>query len=95
MDEAEVRELADGRPYTGKQALELGLVDALGNLQDAISTAAEMAGIEGDPQVIRYARTTSLLETWLSAQPSGRGEVALLEWLSAQSMIPQMRYVTP
>jgi len=95
MDEAEVRELADGRPYTGKQALELGLVDALGSLQDAISTAAEMAGIEGDPQVIRYRRTPTLLETWLSAQPSGRGEVALLEWLSVQSMIPQVRYVTP
>jgi protease-4 len=95
MDEAAVRELADGRPYTGKQALELGLVDALGSLQDAISTAAEMAGIEGDPQVIRYRRTPSLLETWLNAQPSGRGEVALLEWLSTQSMIPQMRYVTP
>jgi protease-4 len=95
MDEGQVRELADGRPYTGKQALDLGLIDALGGTRDAMSTAAELAQIEGEPQVIEYARPPSLLESWLGAQQAQRGEVALLEWLSAQSMVPQMRYITP
>src|ERR1700733_7841445 len=35
MDDARVRELADGRAYTGRQALKLGLVDAIGGEQDA------------------------------------------------------------
>ncbi len=43
--------IADGRIFTGRQALELGLVDELGTFQDAIRRAAELAGIEDDYQV--------------------------------------------
>ena len=78
-----------------QRALELGLVDALGNVEDAIATAAEIAGIEGELRVIEYRHTPSLLETWTSAQQSRRGEVALLEWLDAYYEIPQARYVGP
>lgn len=38
--------IAQGRVWTGKKALEIGLVDELGNLQDAIKKAAELADIE-------------------------------------------------
>jgi protease-4 len=48
----DVLKLADGRVFTGAQAIELGLIDKLGNLQDAIALAAEMVGIEGEPKVI-------------------------------------------
>lgn len=51
-----VRQLADGRIYTGRQALEAGLVDQLGGYQDAIRVAADLAGIEGDPKVVYPAR---------------------------------------
>jgi protease-4 len=37
MDPAAVQKLADGRPYTGKQALGLGLVDEIGGEQEALS----------------------------------------------------------
>lgn len=47
-----VRELADGRIYSGRQAWRLGLVDDLGDLQDAIRLAGVLAGIQGEPQVI-------------------------------------------
>lgn len=47
-----VKAIADGRIFSGRQALELGLVDHLGNLQDAIDLAAKLAGIEGEPAVI-------------------------------------------
>ena len=57
LDEEAVRELADGRVYTGQQALELGLVDRLGNLQDAVNRAAELGGIEGEPRIIDYSKT--------------------------------------
>jgi protease IV len=61
MEEAEVRKFADGRVYSGEQAKELGLVDRLGNLEDAIELASRRAGLEGKPQVF-YSRTDQ--ERW-------------------------------
>ena len=61
MDEAVVRSLADGRVYSGEQAQRLGLVDQLGNFQDAIALAAEKAGIAGEPRLI-HAQTRR--RTW-------------------------------
>ena len=51
MDEARVRKLADGRIYSGAQAKDLGLVDQLGTLEDAIELAAKQAGLDGEPAV--------------------------------------------
>lgn len=47
-----VRGLADGRIFSGDQAKVLGLIDELGTLEDAITMAAQMAGIKGEPEVI-------------------------------------------
>lgn len=44
--------VADGRILTGRQALELGLIDELGNMQDAVASAANLAGLEGEPHVV-------------------------------------------
>ena len=52
ISEEKVRELADGRIFTGEQAKEMGLVDELGNLKDAIDAAARLAAIEGEPKVV-------------------------------------------
>jgi protease-4 len=71
MDEAEVREVADGSVYTGQQALELGLVDALGYEEDAIAKAAELGGITGEPRIIRYPRQQNLYDL-LGASLAGR-----------------------
>ncbi len=51
MDAEKVRALADGRIYSGEQAHDLGLVDKLGGLQDAIAMAGERGGIVGEPHV--------------------------------------------
>ncbi|MCE8423731.1 MAG: signal peptide peptidase SppA [Candidatus Methanoperedens sp.] len=56
---SKVKDLADGRIYTGVKAKELGLVDDLGNLDDAIDIAARLGGIEGTPDVT-YANKPSL-----------------------------------
>jgi protease-4 len=56
MNESEVLELADGRIFTGRQAKELGLVDELGNFQDAVDLAAELAGIKGKPKMVEYGK---------------------------------------
>ena len=56
---SKVKDLADGRVYRGEDAKELGLVDELGSLDDAIEIAAKLGGIEGKPQVT-YANKPSL-----------------------------------
>ncbi|MFC1839394.1 signal peptide peptidase SppA [Thermodesulfobacteriota bacterium] len=47
-----VREIADGRVFTGAMAKKRGLVDQLGNFEDAVSLAKELAGIEGEVSLI-------------------------------------------
>jgi protease-4 len=57
-----VRKIADGRVFTGRQAIKAGLVDELGNLEDAIKTAAKLAGISGEPGVIDKKEKTSITD---------------------------------
>lgn len=52
IDKSKIDEIADGRVYTGRQAKELGLIDELGGLTQAISVAGELAGIKGEPKVV-------------------------------------------
>jgi protease-4 len=58
----QVKALADGRVYTGQQALELRLVDQLGNLPDAIQRAAKLGGIEGEPRIVEYQTPFNLFQ---------------------------------
>jgi len=58
----EVKELADGRIYTGRQAMALGLVDQLGNLSAAVQHAAELGGIEGEPRTIEYQQPLNVFQ---------------------------------
>lgn len=52
LDVKDVRALADGRIFTGRQAKTAKLVDELGDLNHAIKLAADMAGMEGEPRVV-------------------------------------------
>jgi len=51
-----VKNIADGRVFTGKYAYSVGLVDELGTIDDAIELAASMAGIKGRPMVVTEKR---------------------------------------
>lgn len=87
-----VKELADGRIYTGQQALELGLVDELGNLSDAIQRAAELGGIEGEPRIVEYQPPFNLFQgLWEIARPADplTKVLALLE----QGYRPGLQYL--
>ena len=48
MEKAAVAAVADGRIMTGETAKSLGLVDQLGNLEDALALAGELSGIKGE-----------------------------------------------
>jgi len=60
MEYDAVASLADGRIFSGRQALEAGLVDRLGTLEDAVAVAARMGGIEGEPRVQEPVRRERL-----------------------------------
>jgi len=54
-----VREIADGRIFSGEMAKGMGLVDELGNFQDAVNLAANLSGIKGEPTLV-YPEKTGL-----------------------------------
>ena len=56
LDRSRIEEVADGRLLTGRQALELGLVDKLGNFEDAVELAGSLAGISGRPELVWAGR---------------------------------------
>ncbi len=68
LERKKVLEIADGRILTGRKAKELGLVDRLGTLSDAITIAGRMAGIEGEPKILKKKRFRiwDLLEAYYS-----------------------------
>lgn len=56
MERERVVALADGRIFTGRQALGAGLVDELGDLRDAVARAGALAGLPGKPRIIQERR---------------------------------------
>ena len=62
MQEADVRAIADGRIFTGQQALSLKLVDQMGDLSDSIQLAGSLAGIKGKPNVMEKRKKVSFFE---------------------------------
>jgi len=62
MDRLKVTQIADGRILTGEQAKQLGLVDQIGNLDDAIDATAKLVGIEGKPDILYPKRKFSIWE---------------------------------
>ena len=81
LDIGEAEALAGGRVWTGEDALRLGLVDELGGLNDAISQARNLAGLDMKAPVLEIpeARPTQLLDIFF-AHPRGRPPV--VRWYS-------------
>jgi protease-4 len=90
LPEQAVRELADGSIYTGRQALELELVDAVGTRDDAIDKAAQLGGIEGDPRVIELQPQPSFLEMFYSLQT--RSAMPSLEEVLGWTGMPSLEF---
>ena len=61
-DAAEVARIAEGRVWDGATALDLGLVDSLGGLEDAVAKAAELAKVPKDSAVWLRPSPMSFLE---------------------------------
>jgi protease-4 len=73
LPEEQVREIADGRVIMGEKALELKLVDQLGNFEDALIKAGVLGKIEGEPEVQKAKKSKpSLLDLLVGGDVSGR-----------------------
>lgn len=85
MSIADVEKLATGMPFTGMDAVKNGLADKIGTREDALDKAAELAGVDGDYDVIDITMSYSSLlglEDLLWMQQSGStldDLIALLE----------------
>lgn len=85
LDVETVRALADGRPFSGRQAQALGLVDRLGGLEDAVAVAQELAGLDQRPVLVPLGRPRSLYDRLLGAIGASLGEAlvrrAASDWM--------------
>jgi protease-4 len=57
-----IKKIADGRVFTGRQAMEFNLIDSLGTIEDAFDLAAELSGISGKPKIIKLKKEPSMFE---------------------------------
>lgn len=98
MTRDQVHEIAQGRVWTGTKAEEIGLVDRIAGLEDAIRSAATLAGIE-EYRLTEYPRVKDpfqvLLEEWLNME-SGNVSQALLrseapEWYGHYKLLNDMQ----
>ena len=55
IDETDVREMATGMVFLGQEAIDMKLIDGIGNYEDAVVKAAELGGIEGRPNIVDYS----------------------------------------
>jgi protease-4 len=83
MPVEKVRKIADGRVFSGARAKDLGLVDVLGNFQDAVELAKEMAGIKGDVTLV-YAKKSRLQLLDLLLETAARSVNKFLQGMKTQ-----------
>jgi len=92
MDRNQVIKLADGRIYTGTQAKNLGLVDEVGNLDQAINGTAELAHIT-DPQVLLFENPGPDLLSWFTSMRASSFDLLGLKQQVDQTQSPQLMYI--
>jgi len=86
LTKEQVRKAADGRVYTAKQALDLGLIDQIGYLEDAINVAKSEAGL-GEARVVTYVRPGSYEDNIYSQIPRGGPQTFNLVNLDIRSLV--------
>lgn len=92
IPEDRVREIADGRIYSGESARRLNLVDSFGGLDEAAAEAADLANA-GETTVIRYVQTPTFADTILSGIAPRPTEAELLLDASGIVLEPKPYYL--
>jgi protease-4 len=92
LERQEVLKYADGRVFTGRQAVEYGFVDTLGTLEDAVSIAAELGGIHGKPNVVKETKRKTFIERLIGDAAT---EVTKIRQEYLQQPVLQYRFTSP
>lgn len=72
-----LREIANGRIFTGRQGLKLRLIDTLGTFDDAVNIAAKYANIEGEPKLVKEKTRKYFIDILLDGiSKSGLGKIS-------------------
>jgi protease IV len=81
MPVEQLRKVASGRVWTGAQAKERGLVDVLGDFDDAVRIAAEKAGVANDYKVKYYPQHKSFFDQWIAdMEENAKTKMLKAEW---------------
>ena len=98
LQQDSVKTIAEGRVWTGEQALKIGLVDKLGNLEEAIKAAADLAETE-NYTVGRYPSATPWYMTLLDKESNeymeGKLRAVLGEYYPAFSLVQRIGKMNP
>jgi protease-4 len=95
IPEADLKDLADGRIFTGRQALDKKLVDEVGDSKTALDLASRLGGIKGKPEVVRgdmdsLSDILEILDSSFSGSPSS--EWTILRRLQDQVAFTGLEY---
>ncbi len=92
LSEERVREIADGRVYSGEQAKELGLVDSFGGLDEAAAVSRDLAGVE-EASVVRYVETPTFFETLMARLAPQEPEAVQIMEAAGIDLTPEPKYL--
>ena len=92
LPEERVREIADGRVYSGEQARELGLVDSFGGLDEAAKVSENLAGVD-QATVVRYVQPESFTDALLSSFAPQKPEALQIAEEAGLTLEPKPYYL--
>lgn len=92
MTQDDIKKIGEGRVWSGIRAMEIGLVDNLGSLQDAIDKAAELAEID-DCVVAEYPEPEDLWEKLFESVQKSASVEALAERVVGKERYQTLRYM--
>jgi protease-4 len=97
MTQDEIKKIGEGRVWLGKDALEIGLVDSLGNINDAIAKAVELAEL-CEYQLVSYPEKTDPIQEMLkmfdNTTPEEQLIIQICEFASKPRIMALMPEVT-
>ncbi|MBT5507121.1 MAG: S49 family peptidase, partial [Flammeovirgaceae bacterium] len=85
-----IDEVGSGRVWSGTQALDNGLIDIIGNFDDAVDLAVAMSRVEGDYRVVNYPAQKSMFEKILG---SVTNEIKVSNSMNNEVMAPYFKQI--
>ena len=94
MSQDEIKKIGEGRVWLGKDAIEIGLVDSLGNINDAINKAVEMAQL-GEYELVNYPEKKDPFEEMLKMFDTTTPEERLIMQVREFAAKPRIMALMP